>query len=73
MVNLASNSNLLNLNPNLRMPEENQEQAVAKVTPLEPKKPIGKPKVAPREARPKIGAQEKVGAPTFGKVRAVYH
>jgi hypothetical protein len=50
-----------------------QEEAVAKVTSLEPKKTVGKPKVAPRTAQPKIGAQEKVNKPTFGSVRAVYH
>ena len=62
--------NHLKLNP---MSEEIKEEAVAKVTPLEPKKPIGKPKVAPREAKAKIGAQEKVSGPTFKTVRAVYH
>lgn len=55
------------------MSEEIKQEATAKVTPLEPKKPVGKPKVAPREAKPKIGAQEKVHGPTFGSVRAVYH
>lgn len=55
------------------MSEEITQEAVAKVTPLEPKKPIGKPKVAPREAKAKIGAQEKVSGPTFKTVRAVYH
>lgn len=62
-----------NRNRNNLMSEEIKQEATAKVTPLEPKKPVGKPKVAPREAKPKIGAQEKVHGPTFGSVRAVYH
>ena len=63
---------LNHLNNNL-MSEEIKEEAVAKVTELKPKKPVGKPKVTPSQARPKIGAQDKVDVPTFGCVRAVYH
>jgi hypothetical protein len=54
------------------MSEELQEQAVAKVTSLEPKKTVAKPKTV-KEVKPKIGAQDKVHGPTFGAVRAVYH